>query len=180
MPELFYALLPTSKGWIGVLGSDLGIRRTTLPVSTSDEALGELGPEARHAQESPDAFLQFHQELEDYFQGKQAHLNAKLDLHGAPRFFRRAWEACQSIPARETRSYQWLAAKAGSPKAARAAGQAMARNPLPLVIPCHRVIGSNGGLGGYGGGLPLKAWLLALEQGSSLQPDSTNPARAGS
>ena len=88
-----------------------------------------------------------------------------LDLEDAPPFFAAAWEACRRIPPGETRSYRWLAAEAGRPLAARAAGQAMARNRLALVIPCHRVIGSDGDLHGYGaGGLAVKAQLLEIER----------------
>jgi O-6-methylguanine DNA methyltransferase len=67
------------------------------------------------------------------------------------------------IPAGRTRTYGWLAAKVGRPRAARAVGRVMATNPLPLVIPCHRVVGSDGSLHGYGGGLPMKAALLRME-----------------
>jgi O-6-methylguanine DNA methyltransferase len=88
----------------------------------------------------------------------------ELDLAGTPPFFRAAWDACRNIPPGETRSYRWLAAEAGNPLALRAAGQAMARNRFSLIIPCHRVIASDGGLGGYGGGgLGVKAKLLQAE-----------------
>ena len=76
-----------------------------------------------------------------------------------------AWDACRRIPPGETRSYAWLAQAAGRPLAARAAGQSMARNRLAMIIPCHRVIGSDGGLHGYGaGGLGVKARLLDMER----------------
>ena len=89
-----------------------------------------------------------------------------LELSAVTPFFRAAWEACRSIPYGETRSYAWLAAEAGSPLAMRAAGQSMARNRFSLIIPCHRVIASDGGLGGYGGGgLTVKARLLQMELG---------------
>ena len=89
-----------------------------------------------------------------------------LDFEGAPPFHRAAWEACRQIPLGETRSYAWLAAAAGRPRASRAAGQAMAKNWVPVVVPCHRVIGSSGGLHGYGaGGLEVKARLLQVEAG---------------
>jgi O-6-methylguanine DNA methyltransferase len=86
-------------------------------------------------------------------------------LTNCPPFFGAAWQACRRIPPGETRSYAWLAAAAGRPRAVRAAGQAMARNPWALIIPCHRVIGSDGGLHGYGaGGLKVKARLLEMER----------------
>ena len=84
-------------------------------------------------------------------------------------FFERCWRACRTIPAGETRTYRWLANAAGSPLAIRAAGQAMRRNPLPMIVPCHRVVAANG-LGGFSGSskvggkeLKLKAWLLQRE-----------------
>ncbi len=84
-------------------------------------------------------------------------------------FFERCWRACRTIPAGETRTYRWLAKAAGSPLAIRAAGQAMRRNPLPMIVPCHRVVAMNG-LGGFSGSnkvggkeLKLKAWLLQRE-----------------
>ena len=165
MSDRYYEILQTSRGWLGVLGSDRGIRHTTLPADTREIALAGLGPETQRAQERPGAFARFHREVEEYFQGRRSRLEAPLDLSGTPEFFRRAWQACRSIPAGETRSYGWLADQAGRPGAARAAGQAMARNPVPLVVPCHRVVGSDGHLRGFGGGLPMKAWLLSLDQG---------------
>jgi len=79
-------------------------------------------------------------------------------------FFKKAWEVCRTIPFGETRSYRWLAEKAGNIRAARSAGQAMARNRLPLLVPCHRVVASDGSLHGFGGGgLPLKSRLLEME-----------------
>ena len=88
-----------------------------------------------------------------------------LDLSDASPFFGAAWVACRGIPPGETRSYQWLAEAAGNPRASRAAGQAMAKNPFPLIIPCHRVVGSSGGLHGYGaGGVGVKARLLEMER----------------
>jgi len=87
-----------------------------------------------------------------------------IDTRKVTPFFRDAWEACRSIPAGETRSYAWLAEQAGNVRAARGAGQAMARNKLALLVPCHRVVSASGGLGGFGGaGLPLKSRLLNMD-----------------
>ena len=96
---------------------------------------------------------------------------ADVALPEGTAFQRACWAACRAIPRGETRSYAWLAAAAGSPRAVRAAGQAMRRNPMPLVVPCHRVVGSGGWVGGYAGSadrggqaVGVKTWLLALEQ----------------
>ena len=147
-----YHLFQSPLGWIAFLGSAKGLRRLSLKPALQ-EALEELGPELDQSVSDPSGFVEEQSCLERFFQGEADALdNIKLDLSDAPPFFSAAWQACRRIPAGETRSYGWLAAEAGSPRAVRAAGQAMARNRFPLIIPCHRVIASDGGLGGYGGG----------------------------
>jgi methylated-DNA-[protein]-cysteine S-methyltransferase len=104
------------------------------------------------------------QALEDYFAGKtMAFENLPLDLKGGP-FHLRVWEELQKIPPGETVSYGELARRLGNPRASRAVGQACGANPIPLIVPCHRVIASNGSLGGFSAGLERKRWLLAHEQ----------------
>ena len=139
---------------------------------TPDEALEELGPELSGAAEDPYGFTGVKACLERYFGGDSRALESvELDLTDAPSFFRAAWMACREIPPGETRSYAWLADAAGSPRAVRAAGQAMARNRYALIIPCHRVIASNGDLRGYGaGGLGVKAHLLEMERVAAAEP----------
>jgi methylated-DNA-[protein]-cysteine S-methyltransferase len=101
--------------------------------------------------------------LRDYFRGRLDALNGiAVDLHGTP-FQRRVWAALRRIPAGRTLSYSQLAARIGRPAAVRAVGTANGCNPVSIVVPCHRVIASGGGLGGYGGGLDRKRWLLAHE-----------------
>lgn len=166
MKEYKHCIFPGPHGWIGMVGSDEGLFRLSMK-PTPEEVLEDLGDDLRGSDQDDDAFSDARQSLERYFEGDTEALNEiNLDLSSAPPFFGAAWEACRRIPAGETRSYAWLAAEAGRPNAARAAGQAMARNPLALVIPCHRVIGSSGDLHGYGaGGLAVKARLLQMEQG---------------
>lgn len=101
-------------------------------------------------------------ELDEYFGGKRRDFDIPLSLHGTP-FQRRVWEALLQIPYGETRSYAEVAAMAGSPKAFRAVGMANHNNPVSILVPCHRVINTGGGLGGYGGGLDVKRFLLQLE-----------------
>ena len=131
------------------------------------EAMEGLGDDLKTATNDPASLERVQHCLERYVQGDTAAVDEiNLDLENAPPFFGAAWSARRRIPAGETRSYAWLAAEAGNPLAVRAAGQAMARNPFPLIIPCHRVIASDGGLGGYGGGgLGVKAKLLQMESG---------------
>ncbi len=166
MKEYRHCIFPGPHGWIGLVGSDDGLIRLSMK-PTPEEILEDLSDDLRGSEQDEVAFPQARKCLERYFAGDTAALGEiVLDLSNAPTFFGAAWEACRTIPAGETRSYSWLAAEAGRPNAARAAGQAMARNPLALVIPCHRVIGSSGDLHGYGaGGLAVKARLLQMEQG---------------
>jgi len=103
------------------------------------------------------------QALEDYFEGKPGSFDAlPLDLQGSP-FHLRVWQELRRIPSGATVSYQELARRLGNPKAARAVGQACGANPIPLIVPCHRVIAADGSLGGFSSGLPRKRWLLAHE-----------------
>ena len=165
MSQLNYDIFVTESGWAGALASPRGLRRLALR-RTPQEALDGLGPEVVRARHDPPALAGIRLGLEAYCRGEGTSLDRiPLDLEDAPPFFKAAWEACRRIPPGETRSYAWLAAAAGRPKAVRAAGQAMARNRLAIVIPCHRVIGSDGGLHGYGGGVDKKAELLDLERG---------------
>lgn len=165
MGRYTYDLFRTDLGWVGLLGSERGLRATTLPVPTREAALAALGPEAVAARHDPAALADAREAVVAALEGRQGGPGVRLDLEGAPPFFRAAWEACRTIPRGETRSYGWLARAAGRPEAARAAGQAMARNRLAPLVPCHRVVAGDGRLGGYGGGLPLKERLLSLEAG---------------
>ncbi len=106
------------------------------------------------------------QQLNVYFSGKNPHFNLHLKLHGTD-FQKKVWMACAKIPYGETRSYGDIAKMIGNPKAVRAVGTALGKNPIPIVIPCHRVIGNNGNLTGFAGGLDVKKALLDLEMKNS-------------
>jgi len=101
-------------------------------------------------------------QLEEYFQGKRNHFDLTLRPEGTD-FQRSVWQALQSIPFGKTITYKELAVRIGNPSAVRAVGRANGSNPIPIIIPCHRVIGADGSLTGFGGGLPLKEYLLTLE-----------------
>jgi len=107
-------------------------------------------------------------ELDAYFAGKLRVFAQPLDLRGTD-FQLRCWNALLAIPYGETRSYADQARAIGSPRGFRAVGMANHDNPIAIIVPCHRVIGSNGSLTGYGGGLPAKEWLLALEKDTGAQ-----------
>ncbi len=171
MNEDRYHLVELPMGWMVLLGGEDGLKRASLK-PTPQEAIEDMGMDLDRAEDDPNAFTEVVECLHRYAAGDRTALDEiGLDFSGVTPFFSAAWNACRSIPAGETRSYAWLAAEAGSPLAMRAAGQAMARNRFSLIIPCHRVIASDGGLGGYGGGgLGVKARLLQMELGEN--PDS--------
>jgi methylated-DNA-[protein]-cysteine S-methyltransferase len=102
-------------------------------------------------------------QLNEYFEGKRRTFDLPLAPEGTP-FQLSVWKALQTIPYGETRSYRDIAIQVGNPKAARAVGGANHHNPIAIIIPCHRVIAADGSLGGFGGGLPLKEFLLDLER----------------
>lgn len=107
--------------------------------------------------------LQAYKELSEYFLGVRKKFTLTLAPSGTP-FQLKVWSALCEIPYGETKSYKQIAERAGNPKACRAVGMANNRNPIPIIIPCHRVIGTNGKLVGYGGGLDIKERLLQLEK----------------
>jgi len=126
--------------------------------------LGELLTDPGHP-----ILLETERQLEEYFAGRRQLFTVKLSFLGTD-FQQRVWNALLTIPYGETRSYAQLAAQIGQPRAVRAVGAANGRNPLSIIVPCHRVVGSTGKLTGFAGGLEAKAYLLALE--SSLVADS--------
>jgi methylated-DNA-[protein]-cysteine S-methyltransferase len=118
--------------------------------------------------EEPSRFRVVTSQLDEYFAGERREFDLKLDLRG-PDFHRRCWEVLRRVPYGETVSYAELAAKVGSPQASRAVGQANHHNPVAIVVPCHRVIASDGSLAGYAGGVANKEFLLNLE-GARFRP----------
>lgn len=105
-------------------------------------------------------------QLDDYFAGRLRTFTTPFRFPRGTAFQQRVWRALLTIPYGETRSYGWLAETVGSPRAARAVGQAVGRNPLPVLIPCHRIIASDGSIGGFSCGVPVKKRLLELERGA--------------
>jgi len=121
-------------------------------------------------QESPEAASVVRRQIEDYFAGKRREFDLKLDLRGTD-FQKQCWTELLRIPYGETRSYAEIARAVGSPNAYRAVGQSNHHNPVAIIVPCHRVLAAGTMLGGYGGGLPTKAFLLRLE-GAAFRDDS--------
>ena len=123
----------------------------------------------RNAKESPQLFKDLIERLNAYFSGKKTSFPDKLDLSSATDFQKKVWQITRSIPYGKTRSYKWVAETLGKPKATRAVGQALAKNPLPIIIPCHRVVASGSKLSGYSGGIELKRYLLELEDNANRE-----------
>jgi len=151
----------TKMGWVSILGSALGVLSITLPQPSQQRARELLGN--RVAPTSSRFFDSLVERLKDYLGGSRVDFPDRLDLSGATPFQRMVWEATRLIPYGETRSYAWVAGQVNKPGAARAVGQALGRNPIPIIIPCHRVIRGDGSPGGFSGGLKVKERLLHLE-----------------
>lgn len=158
----------TVKGWMGVVTSQSGIALVTRPWHIMDQAKGELIESFQGSlwfNEQPKDHLseRFAAKVSAYFAGERVIFDEPVDLSRVSSFDRAVLEVVQGIPFGEVKTYAWVANQIGRPKAARPVGQAVGRNPVPIIVPCHRVIGSDGGLRGFGWGLELKEWLLGLE-----------------
>jgi methylated-DNA-[protein]-cysteine S-methyltransferase len=151
--------LKTPVGVLGLEGTDDALSYVLLP---DVAAAGPPVPDAGDAAVLPAALDSAVAQLGEYFEGTRRAFDLPLELAGTP-FQRAVWRALADIPYGQTISYAELAAMVGRPGAFRAVGQANGANPVPIVLPCHRVVSSGGGIGGYGGGLELKRRLLALE-----------------
>ena len=168
--ELKYTTFNTAIGWVGILGSATkGLLRTTLPQRSVQEACQLLGYNVEYATWSPHLFEDLVGRLTAYFEGQRVAFPDKLDLSGATPFQREVWEKTRLIPYGETRSYSWVAKQIGKPKAARPVGQALAKNPLPIIVPCHRVVAGDGKLGGFSDGVEMKSYLLSLETSARMK-----------
>ncbi|MFC1980422.1 methylated-DNA--[protein]-cysteine S-methyltransferase, partial [Chloroflexota bacterium] len=152
---LRYATCNTDMGWVGILGSATGLRCVTLPQRSAEESIQLLGDSVECAAHAPHMFEDLITRLKSYLCGHEATFPDELDLSNATAFQREVWEVTRLIPYGETRSYGWVAEHIGKPGAARAIGHASARNPLPIIVPCHRVVAGNGKLGGYAGGVEM-------------------------
>ena len=155
-------IFETALGWIAIAATEHGIVRASLPEPNPDTAREAISDIRNGSLGGPnDALHKAKQLLTRYCNGESISLDTiPIDDSDWTPYTQRARAACRTIPRGESRTYAWLAEQAsGNPKSARAAGRAMATNPVPIIIPCHRVIGSNGNLHGFGGtiGLPLKA-----------------------
>jgi methylated-DNA-[protein]-cysteine S-methyltransferase len=162
--ESRYALLETRMGWLGILGSPTGLRHLVLPQSSPGKVLSLLGEGIYEADPDIASFGDLPDRLVEYFKGEMVSFPDLIDLAGATPFQCTVWQVTRSISHGQTRSYGWIARQIGIPGGARAVGQALARNPLPVIVPCHRVIGAAGRrLTGFSYGLEMKRRMLQME-----------------
>jgi methylated-DNA-[protein]-cysteine S-methyltransferase len=162
---LFY----TAKGYMGLLGSEKGLKRVILPLQKPKDVIDIASVDYIFSCDNNSTCLgDLPMRMVLYFEGKKVVFNDSIDIENVTEYQKKIWNTARQIPYGTTVSYGQLAQMAGNYKSARAAGNALARNPIPIVVPCHRVIGSNNKLGGFGGGLEMKRYLLELES-----PDKT-------
>jgi methylated-DNA-[protein]-cysteine S-methyltransferase len=172
MTPMNYICFDSQFGWVGVAKSDRGIARVTFGAPTdaaiTDRLLnGSHGKRRLHSlTHNPldPELLEAEEVLRQYFDRVPVDFDIELDLGAGTPFQRCVWETALRIPYGQVQSYGWIAREIGNPNAMRAVGGAMAANPLAIIVPCHRVVRSDGGLGGYGGGLHWKQKLLAMEE----------------
>jgi methylated-DNA-[protein]-cysteine S-methyltransferase len=162
--DIAYTTIDSPRGQMLVAATANGLVALGLPRSSQDQILWELSRRVSpRLLEAPERLDGVRRELHEYFEGKRKTFEMPVDwqlIHG---FHTAVLRQAARIPYGSVSTYKEMAVRAGSPLAARAAGNALATNPIPIVIPCHRVLATGGGLGGYGGGLDMKKWLLELE-----------------
>jgi methylated-DNA-[protein]-cysteine S-methyltransferase len=163
--DVAYATADSPFGTLLLAKTPQGLVRLGLPNEDADEMLADLaGRISPRVLETPGALDRERRELEDYFAGRRHDFDLPIDWQLSHGFLLRARQGIAAIPYGETRTYTDLARGAGNERAVRAAGSACSRNPIPLVVPCHRVLRSDGSLGGYAGGLEMKEKLLEMER----------------
>jgi methylated-DNA-[protein]-cysteine S-methyltransferase len=163
--DVGYDVVETPIGPLLVAASDRGLVRISYdtgpdPAETLDELARAVGPRVLRA---PRAVELAHRELDEYFEGRRKAFDLSVDLRGLAPFSVTVLGELALVPYGVTATYGELAARSGRPKAARAVGMVMNRNPIPIVLPCHRIVGASGSLVGYAGGLERKVELLRLE-----------------
>jgi len=159
-----YSIFETSLGYMGAVASPAGLHMVILPKKEAGEVKRIL--EEHYTEElvrDEKGLSKIAGKIKDYLFGKKVVFKEKLDVHGITPFEMKVWDTVYGIPYGEVRSYDWVAKQVGTPKKVRAVGQALKRNRLPIVIPCHRVINKSGDWGGFSAGVELKRELLKIE-----------------
>jgi methylated-DNA-[protein]-cysteine S-methyltransferase len=161
METFYFTNVKTSFGQCLLVESAQGITQCTLPSIQSE--LPASTKKERYIEKETPLLKKAATELKEYFEGTRENFDLPLDLRGTE-FQKKVWNALQKIPYGKTTSYQAIAIQLKNPKGVRAIGHANAKNPIPILVPCHRVIGKDGSLTGFGGGTQLKHKMLLLEQ----------------
>jgi methylated-DNA-[protein]-cysteine S-methyltransferase len=160
-PLLLWDVVESPVGPLVLVASDRGLRGVGFGADP-DAFLGRLDPLAR-AEQNDEALAFVTRALGEYFAGKRFRIDLPIDFGRMRPFQRSVLQVAYTIPSGTVWTYKQVAQAIDRPEASRAVGQALARNPIPIVLPCHRVVGGSGGLRGYGGGLEIKRYLLKLE-----------------
>lgn len=162
--DVAYTTTDSPFGQLLLAATPRGLVKLSLPGHDPEQALEDLAARiSPRVLEAPARLDEARRKLDLYFEGRLTEFDLPLDWQLSRDFRRRALRAIDRIPYGKTRSYTEIARSAGNERAVRAAGSACGSNPIPIVVPCHRVLRSGGALGGYGGGLPMKEALLELE-----------------
>jgi methylated-DNA-[protein]-cysteine S-methyltransferase len=162
--DVAYSPVDTPIGRLLVAGTPRGLVHVSFPETPDDVVLEDLASRlSPRILEAPGRLDEVRRELDEYFEGRRHRFELPLDWSLSRGFRRKVLRAIAGIDYGQVRSYTEMATRAGNPRAVRAAGSACGANPIPVVVPCHRVVRTGGGLGGYGGGLERKEYLLRLE-----------------
>ena len=171
--DVAYTTFDSPLGTLLLASTDRGlVRLAYVDYEGQDEVIAELaGRISPRVLAVPRKLDEPRRELDQYFTGSRRQFDVPIDWRLTQGFGRRVLRATARIPYGEVSSYKQVASAAGSPRGSRAAGNALGSNPIPIVVPCHRVLHSGGGLGGYTGGLERKRMLLAVERFESVRPE---------
>jgi methylated-DNA-[protein]-cysteine S-methyltransferase len=171
LADLTYAVVESPVGELATVCSRRGLMCLSYDAERIDSLLDSLAElVSPRIVESRDRIESVERQLDEYFAGRREYFDLPLDWSLTRGFHRRVLRATARIPYGEAATYSDVATRAGSPRAMRAAGNALGRNPIPIVVPCHRGLRTGGGLGGYGGVLDRKRYLLELERAHGAQP----------
>jgi methylated-DNA-[protein]-cysteine S-methyltransferase len=170
LADIAYGTVDSPFGPLTAATTDQGLVRLAFPEESPDEVLERLAHKlSPRILEAPNRFEQVRRELDEYFSGQRRDFDVPLDRVLMSAFAKKVLAATSAIPYGNVSTYNEMATAAGSPRGSRAAGNALGSNPIPVIVPCHRVLRTGGNLGGYGGGLDRKRWLLELE--GALTPE---------
>ena len=161
----YYAIFKTSLGWCGIIFGKQRLIKIYLPGLKKEKLKKIIHSSNKNIVERSNSINVLIRKICSYFKGKNIRLNIPIDMEAVTEFERKVYKQAMKIPFGKVKTYKWLAEKAGVPNGARAVGNALSKNPVPLIIPCHRVIKSNGSLGGFSapGGILIKRKMLSIE-----------------